>query len=674
MALQGLTEDEVLDTGTIKQEPTPTYTPEEEFEKERKKITITKKGIFAGENYEVIYEFISKDYLDSVIADINKELTDNVLLYDPDLIESERKNNSGYSQEQTDNLLNEKADTESVYPKAQTYNQDEINNKLSLKADFKTTYSKVDTDRSYLKIKDLPFATNPKVQNPIITDLNAASQNPFGQDLFLFTQDEYDALSEEEKLNNKLYIIVDGTTDELLGSAKPELVSNQIKAVMSGDLLTINFKMYPQTTLNGSIVNSSFQGTISNYGTLKVYDSYAEYTAPVVTQNGFVVLRFRGVRNNMQSPGLDIVIAVGAKTGENKFISFDGNGAVSGNMDSVLVPKTGESWIYELPECLFKPEYNLEFAGYATSTTDSSTIVGVPGDSIEFDTAEPVTLYAIWKLKENTTVNVIYDANGGYGSMDSDVTSTKSDYTVRRCNFAAPDGKVFVMWSTDKYGNSNSCLPGDVLTFSFARNLYLYAIWKFPSENIFVKPIKPVLVTTGIPKKLVEGESYDYIFTGIATTNQLFISTGTDLKNNKAEVFGDTIRVTALYGSVSITIFFYQKTQYGIDSDVGSWTIVIEESTPPKLITESNLTALVGETIEIEFTNLGKNNVLEINNSAPAEVQISGNKIVLNSITEQEIQFNVTQVKTARNGQILKSEPLELVCNFTSQTDENAEG
>ena len=340
-------------------------------------------------------------------------------------------------------------------------------------------------------------------------------------------------------------------------------------------------------------------------------------------------------------------------------------------MKAVTIPKTGESWIYTLPDCLYTGDYNLEFAGWSTSTTDETSIVGSAGERVEFDNPNPITLYAIWKQKENTTVTITYDANGGYGEMAQDVTSTRNQdgYSVKKCNFGAPEGKVFVMWSTDKYGNGSTCLPGDTLTFSFSRNLYLYAIWKAPSENIFVKPIKPVLVTTGIPKKLVEGESYDYIFTGIATTNQLFISTSTDLKNNKAEVFGDIVRVTALYGSVSITIFVYQRSQYGVDSDIANWTITIEESTPAKLITNSNLNSLVGETIEISFENLDANNTLEINNSAPQEVQVSGNKIQVLSLTEQTIDFNVVQVKTARNGQILKSEPLELSCNFTSSVD-----
>lgn len=669
--LQGLTEDEVLDTENAIHEEVPTYTPEEEFEREKRKITITKKGIYSGENYDTIYEFISQEYLDSKLSSINKELADNVLLYSPDIDETQRKNNSGYSQEQTDSLLTEKADAEAVYTKAETYSQSELKNLLGAKADFKNTYTKVDSDRSYLKIKDLPFATNPKVQNPTITDLNAASQNPFGQDLFLFTQEEYDALSDEAKLNNKLYIIVDGTTDELLGSSKPALVANQTKAVLSGGTLRLDFTMYPQTTLNGSIINSSFQGTLDNYGNLEVHDNYAIFTAPVVTQDGFVILGFRGVRNNMQSQRLDVVIAIGANAAENKFVSFDGNGAVAGSMSAITIPKTGENWILTLPDCLYTGDYNLEFAGWSTSTTDETGFLGNAGERVEFDNPNPTTLYAIWKQKENTTVTITYDANGGYGEMAQDVTSTRNQdgYSVKKCNFAAPEGKVFVMWSTDKYGNGSTCLPGDTLTFSFSRNLYLYAIWKAPSENIFVKPIKPVLVTTGLPKKLVEGQSFDYIFTGIATTNQLFISTSTDLKNNKAEVFGDIVRVTALYGSVSITIFVYQRSQYGVDSDIANWTITIEESQPPKLATNSALSALIGETIEIEFENLDKSNVLEINNDAPSEVQIAGNKITLTSLTEKDISFSVVQVKTARNGQILKSEPLELTCKFTANAE-----
>ena len=670
--LQGLRDDDVLDPQNAKKETQPSYSAEEAFEAEKRKITITKDGIFAGEDYETVYEFISHDYLNTKLSEINNEIANNVLLYDADLLEENRKNNSGYSQEQTDDLLEKKADLDSVYSKAESYNQNEINNKLSQKADFKTTYSKTDSDRSYVKIKDLPFALNSKVINPTITDLNAASQNPFGQDCFIFTQEEYDALSDDEKLNNKLYIIVDGTTDELLGSANPELVSNQIKAVKSGQKLTLNFNMYPQTTLNGSIINSSFQGTSDNYGDLKVYDDYAEFTAPVVTKAGFVILRFRGVRNNMQSQGLDVVINVGVDEADNKFISFDGNSAVAGDMSAITIGKTGDKWVYELPECLYTGDYNLVFDCWSTSSDDASQVLGGAGTEVTFDNNDSITLYAIWKQKENTKVTIYYDANGGYGDMPTETASTTIGYTVKKCNYAAPDGKVFVMWSTDKYGNTNTCMPGDTLTFSYSRNLYLYAIWKSPSENVFVQPNKPVLVTAGIPKKLSEGQEYDYVFSGIPTTNQLYISDSTDFKNNKAEVFGDIVRFTALYGSVSVTIFVYQRSKYGVDSEVTSFTVTVEEKTPDKLTTSTNLNSLVGDDITIVFDNLDSKNTLEINNDAPNAVQISGNKIVVHSNIVQSISFSVMQVKTARNGQLLKSTPLNLTCNFT-ETSESSE-
>ena len=668
--LQQIHDDPDIDLASIPKETDPASSDDSdldtEYESERKKISINKTGIYAGEDYEVVHEFLSKEYLDNQLEEFDKRLTENVLVYDPDLILANRQDNYGYSQEQTDDLLAKKIDADVVYTKAETYTADEIDSKFSLKADYKNSYSKVDSDRSYLKIRDLPIAKNPAITNPTITDLNAASQNPFGQDVFAFTQTEYDALSEAEKLNNKLYLIIDDSTDEILDTAKPALVADQVKAVVSGKELRIDFSMYTNSKLVGEIKTSSYQDVT---GSLAIYDTYAIFTAPQVTENGFVTLAFRGTRNGIQSSDLEVVIAVATNIANNKLISFDSNGAPQGTMDAITIAGDGAGkWTYTLPVCNFAPDINLEFSQWSTSTTDSTKVLGKAGDQVEFDNNDPITLYAIWKQVEISVVKVNYKSNGGSGTMDTDETSVSaSEYVVRGCNFVPPEGKVFVMWGLDQFGNSGSCLPGDTLTFSYSQEVNLWAIWKYPSEITTIKPQKPVL-DANIPTSIIEGEIYEYEFTNIGLKNTVVISDTSDLKGNTAVVENNKIKFTGVVGSVTSVIFVYQRTQNGVNSDLANFSVIVSEKTPDTLILSAPqaLTANTNTTLDITFKNKETTNTLELNADHPAEVSISGSTVKVTSTDEGTISFNVRQVKTARNGDLLKSDPLAISVTFTN--------
>lgn len=670
---QEFNEDSEFNPVNAREEEAPIETPEEAFERERKKITITKKGIFAGENYETIYEFIQREELEERFENIDTALLKKVLLYDAD-ITADSADNTGYSRSQANTKYNEKADVSAVYLKADTMSKNEIVTELSQKADSSTTYSKNDTDRAYLKIKDLPFAKNPKVQNPVITDLNAATQNPFGQDAFLFTQEDYDALSEDEKLNNKLYIIVDGTTEEILGSSKPSLSENQVKIVKAGTTLRIDFTMYPQTTLSGDVLTASFQSDPNkgNLGSLKVYDDYALYTAPTITESGFVTLRFRGIRNNMQSQGLDVVIDIYVDSTSNKQISFDGNGCSKETeriMPATQAVKVDNDWPYILPECKYQPVAgsNLEFSNWYIPYKDGSSKTGNPGDTIIFNSGEPVTIYAVWRQKVSNTMQIFYHANNGTEEetiIDSHNINSNKAYTVRGSNYTPPEGMKFICWSYDPNGEGEVCVAGESLVFHYAGATHFYAIWRAAGDmELFKKPETPELKNpNAIKLELVEGESAEYEFTQVPSTNALYVSKVTDLKNNRYEIIGNTkVKLFAEYGSVDLTIFVYQRTRQGIDSDNAYFKVKIIESSPAKLVLATQeLKTLINEELLLEFSNFDSKNTLQLNTNAPEQVSIVGDKVRIFGYSVADLNFQVIQVKTARNGTILKSDPLTI--------------
>lgn len=661
--LQQIHEDDVFDPSKAAKETTPVAGDDLDidYESERRKISINKYGIYAGEEYEVIHEFLSKEYLDKQVEEIKNKLNKEVLIYDPDLILANREDNFGYSQEQTDNLLAKKADADVVYTKAETYTKDELDTKFSLKADYKASYSKVDSDRSYLKIRDLPLSKNPNIEDPVITDLNAASQSPFAHGAFGFTQEEYDALPEVDKLNNKFYFIIDDSEDEIIDTVKPALVADQVKAVVGGKDLRIDFVLYRNAKLFGQIKNSAYQ---DSHGSLKVFDTYAILTAPQVTKDGFITLEFRGVRNGVQSSTLEVTIAVATDVPNNKLISFDGNGAVKGDMDAITIAGDGAGkWTYTLPTPNYEASTGLEFDKWSTSTTDSTKVLGAAGEQVEFDNNDPITLYAIWKQVEITQVKVAYNSNGGTGNMDTDITSiTAGEYVVRGCNFVPPEGKVFVMWGFDRTANSGSCLPGDKIEFTYAQELQLFAIWKYPSEITTVKPQKLALDTDGIPVNLIEGEVYEYGFTNVGANNEVVISDSSDLKGNTAVVVNNKVKFTAVVGSVTSTIFVYQRTKNGVNSDMSNFSVIVSERAPNELVLSASqvLEGTANKALDITFMNKDAGTTLELNADAPATVSVSGNKVQVLSDAATTIAFKVYQVKTARNGDVLKSTPLSV--------------
>ena len=79
------------------------------------------------------------------------------------------------------------------------------------------------------------------------------------------------------------------------------------------------------------------------------------------------------------------------------------------------------------------------------------------------------------EIPENTNFTVTFNANGGSGSMTSDITDGSSYYVTRACEFTYT-GRSFVAWALNSVQGPRYEL-GDMI-YDIAENITLYAIWE----------------------------------------------------------------------------------------------------------------------------------------------------------------------------------------------------
>ena len=78
-----------------------------------------------------------------------------------------------------------------------------------------------------------------------------------------------------------------------------------------------------------------------------------------------------------------------------------------------------------------------------------------------------------------------FNANGGYGEMDSIRVRASDEFYLPECTFMPPEGKEFHYWSTDRFGRSDQYEAG--ATFQTSGGAYdFYAIWeaKAPANTL----------------------------------------------------------------------------------------------------------------------------------------------------------------------------------------------
>jgi len=137
-------------------------------------------------------------------------------------------------------------------------------------------------------------------------------------------------------------------------------------------------------------------------------------------------------------------------------VSFDANGG--GTDTTTAIRTTGR---FKLPECGFTANTGLSFDCWRLAGTDYA-----PGDvcTVSADT----TFTAVW-VEESW---VIYDANGGTGTMESARIESGTEITLPVCGFTAPQYMEFDCW---RIGGTDYA-PGDPYTLT--DTVTITAVWK----------------------------------------------------------------------------------------------------------------------------------------------------------------------------------------------------
>ena len=112
------------------------------------------------------------------------------------------------------------------------------------------------------------------------------------------------------------------------------------------------------------------------------------------------------------------------------------------------------------------------FVGWAT-LADGSVVYSDKAD-YSMGVNSSYTLYAVW---EQNTNQIVFNANGGSGSMANQEGLTNSTVTLNQCMFVAPTGYYFAGWSESPDGDADYL---DCSSFPVGTNsVYnLYAVWE----------------------------------------------------------------------------------------------------------------------------------------------------------------------------------------------------
>lgn len=147
-------------------------------------------------------------------------------------------------------------------------------------------------------------------------------------------------------------------------------------------------------------------------------------------------------------------------------ISFDSNGG-EGNMD--VQSGVCDTKLNIAHNTFLKTGY--VFGGW--SLVKDGDITYSDEDTITMFSND-VTFYAVWIPNENS---IVFNGNGGKGSMDNQSIYTNTTVSLAACVFMAPEGYFFAGWSSSPDGEVeyNDCSN---ITSNGESVINLYAIWK----------------------------------------------------------------------------------------------------------------------------------------------------------------------------------------------------
>ncbi len=162
---------------------------------------------------------------------------------------------------------------------------------------------------------------------------------------------------------------------------------------------------------------------------------------------------------HVDSDGNDICDECFAAT---KTIRFDKNNDISDSVTMKNIVLDASESSYSLPECAFTTPEGKYFKGWSTVAT---------GEIITDNTitvSESMTLYAIW----GNLYSITFHANGGSGTVDTEIVKEGTTYTLPSCTFTPPTDHYWLGWATSGTGNVITAE-----TIAVNENIDLYAIW-----------------------------------------------------------------------------------------------------------------------------------------------------------------------------------------------------
>ena len=230
----------------------------------------------------------------------------------------------------------------------------------------------------------------------------------------------------------------------------------------------------------------------------------------------------------------------------NYSVAYDANGG-TGSMPTDTI-SYGSS--YTTRENSFT-RVGYDFIGWNESPDgtgkDWTSYIGKP---LTWSYNKSITLYAQWKAK---TYTVTYNANGGTGSMAADTVAYNDSYITKGNSFSNT-GYAFVGWneSPDGTGKDWTSYIGKPLTWTYTKDVTLYAQWKVGNYTLTVDP---------------NGGTWNG-----TTQNSLIVQDAGSTKNieNPIPPSGDTITFDGNGGSTPNSMTASKRFTYWTNSGAGT--------------------------------------------------------------------------------------------------------
>ena len=186
------------------------------------------------------------------------------------------------------------------------------------------------------------------------------------------------------------------------------------------------------------------------------------------------------------------------------------------------------------------------------------------------------------------TYAVIFDANGGTGTMIPAEVNEGEEYTLPECGFTAPSNKAFKVWSV----GGEEKQPGDKITVS--ANTTVTAVWQdLVKYDLWVGGVQ----VTNTNASNITGEGITGAVSYDSTTKTLTLNNATITGAHEFSIFDD---VSGIYGKETLKInLIGNNTITGSDNGGSSYGIYIDNG---------NLTFTGTGSLTVSAADLSENN------------------------------------------------------------------